>query len=465
MSATAKRLWDKGTAPEERIHRFTVGDDPAWDRYLVYWDCLGSAAHARTLAHAGLLTEAELAALLGGLARIIALEHAGEFAIPSELEDCHTAIEAYLTETCGVAGEKIHTGRSRNDQVATAIRLFMRHHALNWCSRLAEYVSGALERIDREGDVAMPGYSHMRPAMPSSIGQWLHAHAEAALEQVRATLDLLDRLDACPLGTGAGFGVPLPLDRAYAARLLGFGRIQRSPVDVQNSRGRLEKYFVRVAADIAAGVEKLACDLALFSTAEFGFFSLPAELTTGSSLMPQKRNPDVLELLRAHGAVAAVRAVEVEAVGAKLPSGYHRDLQMTKGPMIRAALDTADVLHVATRVLSGFQIHPARLRAAMCPELYATHAALALAQRGTPFRAAYRQIAADLAAGRLDERASAMGWDQTGRVEPYLIEEVRGELAALQANAAGRRERVVTAERALLPEGAAPEPRPEDRRT
>ena len=249
-----RRLWDKGEALDARIHRFTVGDDPALDRELLHWDCLGSAAHVRTLQRAGLLTADETASLLGELAAIDALARAGRFDISPEQEDCHTAIENRLAQRCGPAGQKVHTGRSRNDQVAAAMRLFMRHHALRFAAGLEALIAELLDRLARDGGVRMPGYTHMQPAMPSSVGQWLHAHAEAALEQLRAVEDLLARLDSCPLGTGAGFGVGLPLDREYTARLLGFARAQRSPIHVQNSRGRLEIYFARDAADVAAAL-------------------------------------------------------------------------------------------------------------------------------------------------------------------------------------------------------------------
>ncbi|MBP7748040.1 MAG: argininosuccinate lyase [Phycisphaerae bacterium] len=445
------RLWHKDVALDEIVHRFTVGDDPAWDQHLVHWDCLGSVAHVQTLARARLLTDADRDALLVGLADIDARDRAGQFVIPPELEDCHTAIEADLVARCGAVGGRIHAGRSRNDQVATALRLFLRHFTLHWLARLHDFAAAALERIDRDGDIPMPGYTHMQAAMPSSIGLWLHAHVEAALEQMHAGLDLLRRLDACPLGTGAGYGVPLPLDRSYTAALLGFTRVQRNPLDVQNSRGRMELYFARVAADIAALVAKLACDLLLFSTAEFGFCSLPTEMTTGSSLMPHKRNPDVLELLRAHEARARARVLEIESITAKLPSGYHRDLQWTKPPAIRTALDTADILAVATRVLSGLEVHRDRLAAAMRPELYATHAALALVRQGMPFREAYRQIAADVTAGRFDARAAAQWHDGGGRLTAGLSSETRAELAQLRQQLDAWQTRVQAAEAALLP--------------
>jgi argininosuccinate lyase len=446
----SQRLWNTGAALDEIIHHFTVGDDPTWDRHLVHWDCLGSAAHARTLARAGLLTTAELDALLAALAEIDTLARDGRFEIPAELEDCHTAIEAFLIRRCGEAGAKIHAGRSRNDQVATAMRLFMRHHTLNWLEMLGELVATALGRARRDGATTMPGYTHMQPAMPSSVGQWLHAIAEAALEQMRAALDLLARLDACPLGTGAGFGVPLPLDRAYTAELLGFSKVQRSPIDVQNSRGRMEKYFVRVAVDVGAMLEKVSCDMLLFSSAEFGFFALPESMTTGSSIMPQKKNPDVLELLRAWAGRLRGRLAELEWVSGKLPSGYHRDLQLTKEPTLRTAFELADMLRVATRILSGFTINADRLGTAMRPEIYATHAALDLARRGTPFREAYRRVAAEIAAGRLGEcEAAALRHGGSATVAAAVWEELDAELRELAACADSIRRRVALAEAAL----------------
>ncbi|HEY3242538.1 MAG TPA: argininosuccinate lyase [Phycisphaerae bacterium] len=428
-----QRLWDKGGDVDAVIHRFTVGDDPHWDRYLVHWDCIASAAHARTLAKAGVLSEVELETLTGGLAQIDTLDREGQFEIPEELEDCHTAIEAWLTKHVGEAGAKIHTARSRNDQVAVAMRLYMRHHVLEWVSALERFINTCQERMERDGDIPMPGYTHMQPAMPSSVGMWLHAFAEAALEQMRACSDLLERLDCCPLGTGAGFGVALPLNREYTAKLLGFSRVQRSPIDVQNSRGRMETYFVRVAVDIGAFLEKLAWDLILFSTAEYGFFSLPESMTTGSSIMPQKRNPDVLELLRARAGRLRGRLHELEWVAGKLPSNYHRDLQLTKEPTIRAALDIEDMLLVAERVVAGFTLHHDKLEAAMRPELYAADAAYTLVQQGVPFRRAYREIAEQLRRGIQPLRPTTSVWSST---RASVLKEVRSELQLFAAERA-----------------------------
>jgi len=433
-------LWDKGDALDEVIHAFTVGDDPEVDRHLVYWDCTGSAAHARTLEKLGVLTADECGRLIAGLADVARLASQGRFEIPRELEDCHTAIEAYLTSTLGEVGQKIHTGRSRNDQVVTAMRLYMRDQALHWLALLDGFAAACLERARRDGDLPMPGYTHLQPAMPSSVGLWLAAHAEAAIEQMRAALDLLDRLDSCPLGTGAGFGVPLPLDREFTAGLLGFSRIQRNPLDVQNSRGRFETYFLRVAADVAALLEKLAVDIVLFATREFGFVRLPVEMTTGSSIMPQKRNPDVVELVRGRAGLIRGRLVQVESVCAKLPSGYHREFQLTKGPVLAAARDVDAMLTVMTRVVGALVLNEDRLNAAMSAELYAAAAACDLVRKGVPFREAYRRVGADIAAGTFVVDAGASG--SAGRVTATVLDEADGERAALRRASAPLAERI-----------------------
>ena len=430
QSSQPSRLWDKGAPLNELMHRFTVGDDPVLDLEIVPDDCAASAAHARTLHRAGILTDADLAALLAALREIAAMSARGEFVIPPELEDCHTAIESHLTRICGDAGSRIHTGRSRNDQVATAMRLYLRRRTHDLMRGLLDLLRVALHRIERDGATPMPGYTHMQPAMPSSVGQWLHAIVEGAAAQVAAAGDLLSRLDSCPLGTGAGFGVPLPLDREFTARLLDFRRPQRSAIDVQNSRGLMELYFARLASDIGRVVEKVACDLMVMTTAEFGFMRLPESLTTGSSIMPQKRNPDILELMRAKAARLRSRVVELEWVGGKLPSSYHRDLQLTKEPAIRAGREALELLAVARLTVDQVEIDAQRMRAAMGPELYATRVALERAASGTPFRQAYRDVAAELRAGQLDVSHLSHAADPAATVSAELLHELREELAS-----------------------------------
>ncbi len=388
-----QRLWDKGDSLDTFVHRFTVGDDPQLDRQLAHFDCLGSAAHVHALARLGILTHAEAGRLLTSL-QACAAEWT-RFEIPWELEDCHTAIESRLTEEHGELGRKIHAGRSRNDQVATASRMYMRFYAHAWLDELTRLVDALLTRIESDGDLPLPGHTHLRAAMPASIGLWLHSVIAAATEQQQATLDLLERLDTCPLGTAAGFGSPLPLDRELTARLLGFSRPQANPIDVQNARGRMELYYARVAADIGAVCERLASDLMLYCLPEFGFARLPDALTTGSSIMPQKRNPDVLELVRAHGARLRAAPNEIQFLTTRLTSGYHRDLQLTKGPMIAVTATTGVLIQTVTRVVPRITFDAQRLRSAMTPELYATHAAVQQVLAGVPFRDAYRAVAAE----------------------------------------------------------------------
>ena len=385
MTAASLRLWDKGEPVDELMHRFTVGDDPMWDRHLVHWDCLGSAAHACTLVRAGLLTTDECQALLVGLAEVEVLDRAGRFELSPALEDCHTAIEVFLTQKCGPVGEKIHAARSRNDQVATAMRLFLRHHALRWLDSLGEFVAACADRIEQDGDVPMPGYTHMRPAMPSSVGQWLHAPAEAALEQMRAALDLLDRLDACPLGTGAGFGLPVALDRAYAAKLLGFARAPAQPA------GRAEQPWpdgeILRACRRQRGRDPGKAGLGSNPVFDGGIRVFRAAQRDDDWLVDHaaEAEPGCAGIAARRSARLRARVAELESVCGKLPSSYHRDLQLTKEPAIRTALEVTGLLAVATRVVAGFTLQPERLAAAMRPELYATHAALILAQAGYPF--------------------------------------------------------------------------------
>lgn len=450
MNQKASALWDKGETLDALVHRFTVGDDPQWDRRLVHWDCLGSAAHARVLYRAGLLSGEELVALLSGLKEIDALAAMDRFDIFVEQEDVHTAIEAFLASHAGETGQRIHTGRSRNDQIATAMRLFMRNHVFIRMDALHVFIHACVQRARNDGAMPMPGYTHLQPAMPSSLGMWLCAFAEAGVEQLRCGLHLLDQLDACPLGTGAGFGVPLPLDRGYSAELLGFGRVQRNPIDVQNSRGRYEASFARHAADIGDILEKLAWDMILFSTHEFGFMALPSEMTTGSSIMPQKRNPDALELMRARAARMRSWSREIDDIRGKLPSSYHRDLQLTKAPTLRIAEETRDMLRIASRVVEAFEIRHDRLRQAMLPELYATQAAYELVRQGVPFRAAYRKVAEQIGDGSFHPPAAGPSEAGAAWALNENAEAIRGEADALMQDIQARRDRIAQAEVAVL---------------
>ena len=394
----AKRLWDKGEGGDagetnEEILRFTTGEDPELDLRLVTWDAIASAAHARMLCSIGILKETELRSLLAALNEVIISHRQATFEIPRELEDCHTAIEAFLVEKCGDSGKRIHTGRSRNDQVLTAMRLYLRFSLNYQLIYLENLIESLLTRASAERNTVMPGYTHLQAAMPSSVGLWMHAFAEALTKEHHRGLDLIEQVNTNPLGAAAGFGVPIPLDRQMTADLLGFTMVQWNPIEAQNSRGRYELLVSRFFSDIASHLEKLAWDFSLYTTREFGFITLPKEITTGSSIMPQKRNPDVAELIRARAARIRGRVSELEWVIAKLPSNYHRDFQYTKGPLFTVEDDTSAILHAMKIVIDGFKLNPDRLQSAMTPEVYATYDAFVQVREGIPFRDAYRTTA------------------------------------------------------------------------
>jgi argininosuccinate lyase len=392
-----KRLWDKGEQLDEEVQAFSVGNDPELDIELLPFDIQGSIAHAQMLVKIGILSNEEFKQIKKSLIKLLKLVREGSFSIPVELEDGHTAIETFLANDIGSAGLRIHTGRSRNDQILVASRLYLREKTLKHISQLSAICEALFERCEECQGLPMPGYTHMQKAMPSSVTMWLHAFSEAFLEMIREGLFLLDRLNTNPLGVASGYGVPLPLDRKMTTDLLAFDKVQRSPIDVQNSRGRYELKFVRWNVDIVGVVEKLAWDLLIYSMKEFSFFSLPPGLRTGSSIMPQKKNPDVLELLR--GRAGKVRACESELlwVTSKLPSNYHRDLQYTKEPFLRSTRNVTEILNVLHKVIVSFEVHEEPLKAAMTDDLYATYDVYRAIQDGTTFREAYQRTGKKLA--------------------------------------------------------------------
>jgi argininosuccinate lyase len=408
-------LWSRQDQPDAWLQGFLAGDDHRLDLELLPHDCRASLAHARMLHRIGVLTGEELAALADGLAVIAALAARGEFPLTAADEDCHTAIENFLTARCGEAGRKIHTGRSRNDQVLTALRLWEKEHLDELLGMIAAHID-ALDAVRRSvGAVPLPGYTHMQAAMPTTVDIWLGSYADAARDD-HELLTLVRRLvDRSPLGTAAGFGVPvLDLDREGTAAELGFAGVLANPMYAQLSRGRLEALLLSACSQVMLGLSRLASDLLLFSTREFGLVSLPGALCTGSSLMPQKRNPDVLELIRARFHVVAGEEAKVRALTAGLISGYNRDVQLTKGPLFAGVAATLDSLRAMGLVLAGLKIDTARCAAAVTEEMRATERALKLVAEGVPFRDAYRRIAAEEAA-RLHRVPAAPGSAPTTR--------------------------------------------------
>lgn len=391
------KLWDKGHDLNEEIERYTVGDDPELDRVLLPYDCYASMVHARVLEKAGVLTPEEAGRLVATLEELKAAADRGELLIRPDEEDGHTALENRLTATLGDLGKKIHTARSRNDQVAVALRLYMRDRL----SVLAELIDGLVaalnRRTDEHGDVRLPGYSHMRKAMPSSVSMWMGAFVESMADNQRGLAAAGVLIDQNPLGSGAGYGIPVfDIDRELSARELGFTRVQQNPIYVQNSRGKFEANVVGALVNVMADLNKLASDLILFSMSEIGFVSLPREVCTGSSIMPQKLNPDVLELLRARYHEVLANEYCIRSMTADLASGYHRDFQRTKRPLIASFDITDSSLRVTSYVIEKLEVNRAACERACTDEIYATERAYELVRQGMPFRDAYRQVAAEL---------------------------------------------------------------------
>ena len=389
------RLWDKGEPVDDLVLRYTVGDDHVLDARLVPYDVKGSIAHARGLAEAGHLTADECASLATALEELGRAHGAGEWSISREEEDCHTALESRLTEQLGDLGKKIHLGRSRNDQVLAALRLFLDDAITELRAQGEDVVAALGDMAEAQSDVPLPGYTHQQRAMPSSVALW----AGGFQAEIADDLDGLDatrrRIRKSPLGSAAGYGVPdaLGIDRAVAAEALGFS-VHEPVTAVQLSRGKAEGQVAFECTLLMQDLGRLAADLCLFATQEFAFVCLPDGFTTGSSIMPQKRNPDVFELVRARSATVAADLQAILAITSKMTSGYHRDLQLVKPPLFRVLDATRDTLAVMGHALPHIRFDAERTKAAMDASLYATEEAYRLVrEEGIPFRDAYRRIA------------------------------------------------------------------------
>ncbi len=388
-----KKLWDKGYSLDEEVEEFTVGDDYLLDMKLVKYDCLASIAHAKMLGRIGILKKDEVDRLVKELNRIIKLWEDGKFNISKHEEDVHTAIENMLTDRLGQLGKKIHTGRSRNDQVLTALRLYQKEN-LKSCMYLAEqYIESAGNFSTTYGKIELPGYTHTRKAMPSSIKMW----AEAFIDSMNDNVSLLESayllVDQSPLGTAAGYGSPLKLNREYTAEEMGFAKVQENPIYAQMSRGKFEATILHSLSQVMFDINKMATDLILFSMPEFGYFELPDKFTTGSSIMPNKKNPDVLELLRAKYHVVVSYEMQIKSLSSNLPTGYNRDIQLTKWPVMDGFEITQRSLKLASHLLDNLKVNKANCKKGLTGDVYATHLAYELVKKGMPFRDAYKEIA------------------------------------------------------------------------
>jgi len=431
----ADYIWKKDSTGEldERVMRFLAGEDVILDRELLPFDIRASQAHARGLARIGVLEDEQAEAMVSALGELEEAFAAGQFVLDERYEDGHSAIESWLIDRLGEIGGRIHAGRSRNDQVAVAIRLYLRDRLKrlrNSCLAIARVV---LDRAEAESLLPLPGHTHLQQAMPSSLGLWWAGHAEAFIDNADLAGRVADWLDASPLGTASGFGVNLPLDRDGVAEELGFTRLVVNPQYAQNARGKIELRALDALATATGDLRRLAWDLSLYASEEFGYLIIGSDYCTGSSIMPNKHNPDTVELLRSlHATVVGARS-ELDSV-LSLPSGYQRDLQDTKLPLIRAFQRGLAGLELVPGLLESVAWNETRMREAVAPALHATDRANELVGQGQPFREAYRVAAAELdeLAGRKPE-ASLEARVSPGGCANLLLDRLRDRLADLEA--------------------------------
>jgi len=401
------KLWQKGYRLHEQVEHFEAAQNSLLDNRLVRHDVWGSLAHVAMLKKIGILSDAERGLLHTHLCGILRLAEEGRFTITQADEDVHTRVENYLTEQAGEAGKKIHTARSRNDQVLLDLRLYSKEQLHAVAASLGKLCRALLDLASAHIDTPMPGYTHMQRAMLSSVGLWAAGFAESLLDDERFLVAAYQLNDQSPLGSAAGYGVPLAIDRQYVADLLGFARVQNNVIYVQNSRGKIEAAIVQALAQIMLDLSKFAQDVLLFTTLEYGFFQLPQELCTGSSIMPQKRNLGVMELVRARTATMLALQQQILGIISGLPSGYNMDYQETKRPLMEALDIARESLDICALVAGTIQVNTANLVAACTFELFAADRAYELAaSQQIPFRDAYRIVGKEVTA-KIDEARSA----------------------------------------------------------
>lgn len=383
---------------DKDVLAFTAGKDVELDINLIQADCIGTAAHVTMLSKMkpAILTAAERAKVIRELRTIIAQADEGKFKIRLADQDVHLAVERTLTEKLGDLGKKIHTCRSRNDQVAVDLRLYTREEILSTLEEAAALISALLAFAKKNEKVPMVGRTHMQPGMPSSVGLWAAAHAESLLDDCALLVGAYELNDQCPLGSAASYGVPLPIDRELTADLLAFSRPAHTVLYANNSRGKIESVVLSAMSQVMLSLSRFAQDLMLFTMPEFGYFTLPDELTTGSSIMPQKKNPDVIELVRARASRIKACELAVYDLIKGSPGGYNRDLQDAKEPFMEGIAMTRACLRVLSPFVKAIQVNRKALLAGFTPDVFATDRALELVAQGMPFRDAYNHVKENL---------------------------------------------------------------------
>lgn len=395
----ALKLWEKNVQVNEEIDRFTVGRDREMDLYLAKHDVLGSMAHITMLESIGLLAADELEVLLEELKHIYAAAEKGEFVIEDGIEDVHSQVELMLTRKLGDVGKKIHSGRSRNDQVLVDLKLFTREQLKQIAEAVEDLFRILISQSNRYKDVLMPGYTHLQIAMPSSFGLWFGAYAESLVDDMMFLQAAYKMCNRNPLGSAAGYGSSFPLDREMTTRLLGFDSMNYNVVYAQMGRGKMERNVAFALASIAGTLSKMAFDACMFSCQNFGFVKLPDECTTGSSIMPHKKNPDVFELTRAKCNKIQSLPQQIMLIMNNLPSGYFRDLQIIKEVFLPAFDELKDCLKMASYIMDKIKINEHILDDDKYLYMFSVEEVNRLASEGMPFRDAYKKVGLDIEAG------------------------------------------------------------------
>lgn len=395
----AKKLWEKNIDVNPEIERFTVGKDRELDLFLAPYDVMGSLAHSAMLATIGMLTEEEKNSLHAELRNIYATIEKGEFVIEEGVEDVHSQVELMLTRKLGDTGKKIHSGRSRNDQVLLDLKLFTRKELQEACEAVKELFDALIEQSNKHKDVLMPGYTHLQVAMPSSFGLWFGAYAESLADDMLFLQAAYKMCNRNPLGSAAGYGSSFPLNRTMTTELLGFDSMNYNVVYAQMGRGKCERNVAYALATVAGTLAKMAFDACMFNSQNFGFVKLPAECTTGSSIMPHKKNPDVFELLRAKCNRLQALPMDITLIMNNLPSGYFRDLQIIKELFLPAFGEIKECIAMATYIIKRIEVNESILEDSRYDAMFSVEEVNRLAAEGMPFRDAYKKVGLDIEAG------------------------------------------------------------------
>ena len=395
----AKKLWQKNIDVNPEIERFTVGKDRELDLFLARYDIIGSLAHSAMLQSIGMLTAEEKESLHNELRNIYATVEEGNFVIEEGVEDVHSQVELMLTRKLGDTGKKIHSGRSRNDQVLLDLKLFTRKELQDICEAVKELFDALIEQSDKHKDVLMPGYTHLQVAMPSSFGLWFGAYAESLADDMLYLQAAYRMCNRNPLGSAAGYGSSFPLNRTMTTELLGFDSMNYNVVYAQMGRGKCERNVAYAIASVAGTLSKMAFDACMFNSQNFGFVKLPAECTTGSSIMPHKKNPDVFELLRAKCNRLQALPTDIILIMNNLPSGYFRDLQIIKELFLPAFESLKECINMATYIIRRIEAKRDILDDSRYDAMFSVEEVNRLAAEGMPFRDAYKKVGLDIEAG------------------------------------------------------------------